>query len=101
MTRKSFLMGFVAIFFISAGCAGPTRLAMDYGNSHKLSTLNQTLNAEAEKNLEPVMGLDGQAAQATMERYREGFEKAAPPSITYAPTFVIKGTSTGMGAGSR
>lgn len=101
MTRKSFLMGFVAMFLISAGCAGPTRLAMDYGTSYKLSKFNQILNPEAEKNLEPVTGFDGGAAQAVMERYRTGFEKAAPPSITYAPTFAIRGTSTGMGAGYR
>jgi len=45
-----------------SGCA-PSRLEMDYGTSQKLAKFNQTLNPEAEKNLDPVVGMDGQAAQ--------------------------------------
>ena len=81
MTRRfHILIGLVAIFLISAGCANiPTRLEMDYGTSFKLSKFNQTLNPEAEKNLEPVTGFDGGAAQKTIEKYEKGFEKPTPP----------------------
>jgi len=90
MARKSYLLiGLVAIFLISVGCAGPTRVEMDYGTSFKLSKFNQTLNPEAEKNLEPVTGFDGGAAQATIGRYRKGFEEK-----TTAPTYVFS-ISTG------
>ena len=91
MTRKShILIGLVAIFLISAGCANiPTRLEMDYGTSFKLSKFNQILNPEAEKNLELVTGFDGGAAQATMGRYQKGFEEK-----TSAPTYVFS-ISTG------
>jgi hypothetical protein len=85
MTRRFYiLIGMVAIFLISVGCAGPTRVEMDYGTSFKLSKFNQTLNPEAEKNLEPVTGFDGGAAQGTIGRYRKGFEEKAP-----APTFTL------------
>jgi hypothetical protein len=91
MTRRfHILIGLVAILLISAGCANiPTRLEMDYGTSFKLSKFNQTLNPEAEKNLEPVTGFDGGAAQATIGRYRKGFEEK-----TSAPTYVFS-ISTG------
>lgn len=80
MKRDFLLIGLVAIFLISAGCANiPTRLEMDYGTSFKLSKFNQILNPEAEKNLEPVMGFDGDAALKTMEKYEKGFEKPTPP----------------------
>jgi hypothetical protein len=68
-----------------AGCTlGPTRLEADYGNSMSLATSSQILDAAAQQNLAPVYGFDGKAAEATIDRYRSTFEKAAPP-----PTFVI------------
>jgi len=62
---------------------------MDYGTSHKLAKFNQTLNPGAEKNLEPVTGFDGGAAQATIGKYHKGFEEKTP-----APTYVFS-ISTG------
>jgi hypothetical protein len=85
MAKRYFLLiGVVGIFLISAGCAGPSRVEMDYGTSFKLAKFNQTLNPEAEKNPEPVTGFDGGAAHATMERYQKGFEKPTPP-----PTYIF------------
>jgi S1-C subfamily serine protease len=40
-----------------------SRLEMDFGKSFKHARSNQIINAEAEKNLEPVYGLDGPATQ--------------------------------------
>jgi len=60
-----------------SGCA-PTRLEADYGTSFKLQKFNQTLNPAAEKNLDPVYGMDGQAAQKVVEKYHKDFEKPAP-----------------------
>ena len=90
MTKKGFLLiGLAGVFLISVGCVGPSRLAMDYGTSYKLAKFNQVLNPAAEKNLEPVSGLDGGAAQATIGKYRKGFEEK-----TSAPTYVFS-LSTG------
>ncbi len=76
------LIGLIMIALVS--CARPSRLKMDYGTSAKLVVLNQTLNPEASKNLEPVTGMDGEAAEGVMERYRKGFEKTeAPPSYIF------------------
>ncbi len=70
----------IGLFLTTAACAGPSRLEMDFGTSAKLSKFNQILNPQAEKNLDPVEGLDGQAAKATNEKYRKEFEKPAPPA---------------------
>lgn len=77
--RSFFLIGFGALFFIAVGCAGPSRLEMDFGNSVSLAKSNQILNPEAGKNIEPVSGLDGEAARATIEKYRKDFEKPPAP----------------------
>jgi hypothetical protein len=81
MIRKCFLLpGWMTLLFLLMSCAGPGRLEVDFGTSSKLSKINQIYDPEAEKNIEPVVGLDGKAAQATTEKYRKDFEKAAPPA---------------------
>ena len=77
--------GIIAVALLSCAGPGPSRLEMDYGTSAKLAVVNQTLNPEAAKNLEPVTGMDGEAAEGVAERYRKGFEKPAPPT-TYSFT---------------
>ena len=64
----------LALFFIS-GCAQPSRVDKNYGKSVKEAQLSQILDPEAEKNLEPVTGLDGKAAQASIGKYRKTFER--------------------------
>ena len=93
MNRHFIMMLLLAFSLLSIGCAGlnqekvtlspPSRLEMDYGTSFNLMKFNQIANPEAEKNLEPVIGFDGQAAKATLDKYRKDFEKPAePPAYT-------------------
>lgn len=70
------------ITFLITGC-GPTRLEMDYGTSFQLQKYNQFLNPDAGKNLEPVVGLSGQAAQGVLEKYQKGFEEEPTRTTTY------------------
>ncbi len=84
MAKRGFLLiGMAGIFLLVVSCAA-TRVEMDYGTSFKLAKFNQILNPEAEKNLEPVTGFDGSAAQAAIGRYRKGFEEK-----TSAPVYSI------------
>ncbi len=76
--NRDIILGIGAIIlfsFLFSGC-GPSRLEMDYGTSFKLQKFNQTLDPEAEKNLEVVKGLDGNAAAAIAGQYQKGFTKA-------------------------
>ncbi len=82
MKTFAIFVGLTVAVMLAAGCAERTRLEMDYGTSHKLAKYNQVLNPEAEKNLKPVTGMDGQAAASLMEKHRKDFEKAAP-ATTY------------------
>ena len=82
--RVCYLATFVGMALLLAGCSTPTRLEMDYGTSYKLAIMNQTLDPKAEKNLEPVYGMDGPIAQKVMDKYGKEFEKASPP-----PSYII------------
>ena len=95
MIKQSlFLVGLGMSFLLLIGCAelnpGPSQVERDYGNSYNLAKHSQILNPEAAKNLEPVTGFDGKAAQKTIARYRQDFERPTPP-----PTYVLGLSSTG------
>lgn len=84
MKKYWLLIGIIIALSLAVGCARQqSRLETDYGVSHKLQKYNQTLNPEAEKNLDPVAGLSGKAAQNAEEKYQKGFEKTAPTATTY------------------
>ena len=84
MRKIMLLIGFIAAFSLTFGCAWQeSRVAMDYGTSYQLQIYNQTLNPEAEKNKAPVTGLSGQAAQAAVDKHNKGFEKETSTSTSY------------------
>ena len=75
--KKTFfaLINLLGIVMLLGGCTSFSgRLEKDYGNSHKLAIVNQTLNPEAEKNLEPVYGIDGKTSNIIVESFQKGFE---------------------------
>jgi hypothetical protein len=81
------LTGAIIALAISLGCAGKpaqreTMLDKHWGSSFESAKHNQLLNPDAGKNLDPVVGLDGTAANQTMKRYRENF-KAKPSNKVY------------------
>ena len=82
------ILSFTASLLIS--CAAPTRLETDYGTSYKLQKYNQIANPDAEKNLKPVEGLDGQAAAAAMTKRQKEFEKQEK-----APSYIFNLGTTG------
>ncbi|MFH1292777.1 MAG: pilus assembly protein [Pseudomonadota bacterium] len=70
------LIGLIAALLIYSGCAEKeTNLERNWGSSFESAKQGQILNPEAGKNLEPVVGLDGQAAEIIIEKYRQGFKK--------------------------
>ncbi len=94
--NKNVILAILAITtcsFLFFGCAGPTRLEMDYGTSFKLQKFNQTLNPEAEKNLALVEGLDGNAAAGIVGQYQKGFT-----TVEKSPVYNI---SIGGGGGMK
>jgi|LGVC01.1.fsa_nt_gb uncharacterized protein YceK len=77
MLKKSIaLIGLVGIIIGMSGCAGtPSRSEAHYGKSFRQAKSNQILDPVAGKNLEPQEGLDGQAAEKVMDKYRKTFEE--------------------------
>ena len=90
------LITVLAVFSVVTlwGCAGnlpdPKRvdyLDQNWGKSYESAKKNQILNPEAGKSLEPVVGLDGQAAEHGVNKYKDSFKKEVPVETT--TTFTI------------
>lgn len=74
------IIGLIVVLSVFSGCGmfpcqGETMLARNWGTSLETAKQNQIWNYEAEKNLDPVVGLDGQATELSMEKYRKGFKE--------------------------
>lgn len=75
-TKYLILMISIALLQMSAGCAMRPELDRNWGKSYEHAKSAQILNPDAQKNLKPVVGLDGEAAQKSMENYRGSFAPA-------------------------
>jgi len=78
------------IVFAVSGCS-PTTLGANTGTAYYLARDNQILNPEAEMNLDPVTGLDANAAAIAVDTYRKSFEK---PDAEMGRSMVSAGVQT-------
>jgi hypothetical protein len=53
----------------------------NWGRSHGTAIYNQMLNPDAAKNLDPVSGLDGAAADNNVKKYQESFKEKESKEI--------------------
>jgi hypothetical protein len=99
MRAVSLIAGLIVVSVL-AGCASNTSLVeQEWGTAYKLTIANQTLNPNAEKNLEPVSGLDNKAAGKVVNKYNKEFDK--PPQVPVYSMGVAGGLgsiSTGTGS---
>jgi len=73
--RPFIVIGLIAALSICLGCAATPELDRTWGKSFEAGKSNQIMNPEAGKNLEPVVGLDGQVAEVVLENYDKLFKQ--------------------------
>ncbi len=96
--RGKYLAIVVLILLITAGCNHYGALTKDYGNSYNMATSGQILNPGASKNMKPVTGLPGTAADAAMKKYGDSFASTGPSGSGQTPSALLM-TPLSMGAG--
>ena len=103
MLRRSFaVVAVMVLLVVSSSCANnasvmiPTesRLDENWGRSFESAKHNQILNPEAGKKLDPVTGLDGQAADAEIQQYHKSFSKQTSTSTGGSSSGITLGTGT-------
>ena len=76
----------IAALVIFPSCAGNSKVALEmeskleqnWGRSYESAKYNQMLNPEADGHTSPVTGIDGEAAEESIQKYRKSFEKESP-----------------------
>ncbi len=77
------LIGLLAVLVGLSGCMDTLYPQREYGASFESAKSNQILNPEAGKKPIPVSGMDGQAAQNAIEKYRQSFGGKQAPGASY------------------
>ena len=86
------VLGAAALALI-AGCAETPRVDEHFGEAVRAATAQQIVNPDASLNKDPVAGIDGQAANSSIDRYHRSYQVPPPP----VNVFTI-GVGTGGGS---
>lgn len=70
--------GLLAVAVLAACAPTTPRLDANFGDAVNQAKAQQTLNLDASRNTDPVAGIDGQAANAIMDRYHKTYEAPTP-----------------------
>ena len=106
MLRISFAaIAIMVVLVVSTSCANnaslmtpsESRLDENWGRSFESAKYNQILNPDAGKKLDPVTGLDGQAADAGIQQYRKSFSQQGATSTGSS----VSGAGAGMTTGAK
>jgi hypothetical protein len=97
MRKKYYTAVVVLILLFTAGCSHYGALNEDFGKSYQAALYGQILNPGASKNLGPVTGLPGNAADGTMKKYTDSFAPKEGSSPKVSSTPASSTGSTGMG----
>lgn len=86
------IIGAVSLFsLLQSGCTRPTTLGANTGIAYNMAKENQTLDPLAAEKLEPVVGLDGDAAAIEMDTYRKTFKN---PDAGFDKSTITSGVQT-------
>ena len=69
------ILGWVIFFTGCSQMQKETLSDKNWGRSYEAAKYNQILNPEAGKNQDPLDGLDGQATDNNVEKYRNSFKE--------------------------
>lgn len=101
--HTSTLKFILASLFASAtlvGCATNTPVLDDhFGEAVNAAKAQQTINPDASLNTDPVAGVDGQAANAAVDRYHKSFVQ--PPAAASVFNIGVGSSSGSSSSGSK
>jgi hypothetical protein len=85
---RCLIVGFIALLSVIYGCSGTTPgyqetlLDRNWGRSFEAAKFGQIMTPDAGKNLDPVLGLDGQPAEYSIDNYKKAFKEKETQEIT-------------------
>jgi hypothetical protein len=85
MLKKSLIIvGIIVAVSMLPACSGTDTLSQqNWGKSYETAVYNQMVNPDADKTINPVDSLDGQAAENNLQKYRDGFKAKEQNQTTF------------------
>jgi hypothetical protein len=87
LSRCFMIITIITSTLVMFSCSGTTPahkqslLERNWGRSFETASYLQVVNPDAEKNLDPISGLDGTASQHNVDKYKTSFQKPEPKEI--------------------
>lgn len=81
------IAGIIAAASLISSCNGATIsqrgtiLDRNWGRSYETALYSQISNPDADKNLEPVLDLEGPAAEHTIQKYKDSFKEGKTKEV--------------------
>jgi hypothetical protein len=95
MKKLHIVLG-LAVAGVLAGCVTKTPdLDRTFGDAVREARMAQTLNPDASKNTDPVLGIDGRAAREGYLQYQDSFKEPVQ-----APDVSVGNSTGGTGGGT-
>jgi hypothetical protein len=88
LSRYLILIGIMSIMSVVLSCSGTTPaneqtlLERNWGRSFESMRYMQMVDPEAGKNLDPVLGLDGNASHNNVDKYQKSFKETEQKEST-------------------
>ena len=85
LTRCLILIGIMSIMSVVLSCSGTQEqslLERNWGRSFESINYMQMVDPEAGKNLDPVLGLDGNASDHNVDKYQKSFKSTEQKEST-------------------
>ena len=98
MNAQSILLVSAAFLLGACGTTTPRNLDAQMGTAVDMAKAQQIANPQAAADTRPVVGIDGKAADALVDRYHKTFSAPQPTTNVYT---IGVGTGTGGGSTSR
>lgn len=100
-TSNKLMLSLLSLTFALIGCATKTPyLDEHFGEAVNAAKAAQIINPEASLDTDPVDGVDGQAANAAVDRYHKSFVQPPPSTNVFNIGVGSGGGTTGSGTTS-
>lgn len=99
-SKLKFILAALLTPLVMAGCATNTPyLDEHFGEAVNAAKAQQTINPDASLNTDPVAGVDGQTADAAVDRYHKSFVQPPATANVFNIGVGSSGGSTGTSTG--
>lgn len=79
---KTLILGALSVSLLAACVPLTPNLDSRFGDAVNTAKAQQTINPDAARNTDPVIGVDGKSGQSAIDSYNKSFKAPPPATVT-------------------